>query len=567
MKYLITSALPYINGVKHLGNIIGSLLPADVYSRFLRQQELEVLFICGTDEHGTPAEIAAKEEGLEVAAYCEKMYLKQKDIYEKFAIDFDYFGRSSSASNHNITREIFNSLDKNGFIIEESIQQFYSIDDQRYLPDRYVTGTCPHCKYDKARGDQCDLCGKLLDPLDLINPKSAISGSSNLEAKTVSHLFLALDKLEEKVRTWLHEKESGWPVYSVSVAKKWLNEGLQPRCISRDLDWGISIPKPGYEEKVFYVWFDAPMAYIAITQDWARDVAKNNDAWKKWWCEDLTNTQYAQFMAKDNLPFHGVMWPAMLLGADANKWKTVDCLKGFHWLTYEGGKFSTSLKRGIFSDIAIELFPADYWRYYLLANIPESNDSDFRLDDFVTTINKDLVGVLGNFVNRVAALLEKYFEGQVPDYDINNEHVKKLVEHCLPFAKNIEEDYFSLNFRSLMRNLRELWCFGNEFITVAEPWKLIKSDKKEAGDVLAACLHLIRLYAIASYPVIPISAMKMLNYLPLSEDSSKEKFKLAESVVFDYLKPGEKLGNIELLFEKITPEKHQELQQTFSNIS
>ncbi len=563
MKYLITSALPYINGVKHLGNIIGSLLPADVYSRFLRQQGLDVLFICGTDEHGTPAEIAASEEKLEVSAYCESMYFKQKEIYKKFNIDFDYFGRSSSESNHKLTREIFSNLDRNGYINEENINQFYSVDDKRYLPDRYVVGTCPYCKYTKARGDQCDLCGKLLDPVELIDPKSAISGSSNLEVKTVTHLFLALDKLEEKVKAWLQKKESGWPVYSVSVAKKWLNEGLQPRCISRDLDWGISIPKKDYDKKVFYVWFDAPMAYIAITQDWARDIAKNDDEWKKWWCKDLDNTRYVQFMAKDNLPFHGVMWPAMLLGADADKWKTVDCLKGFHWLTYEGGKFSTSLKRGIFSDVAIEIFPADYWRYYLLANIPETNDSDFRLEDFVNTVNKDLVGVLGNFVNRVCALVNKYFDGQVPDYDVENEYVLMLKNHCLPLAENIQEDYFNPNFRSLMRNLRELWCFGNEFITIIEPWKLVKSDMKAAGNALAACLHLIRLYSIASYPVIPASAIKMLNHLPLPEHSSKAKFKLVESVKFDYLKPGGRLGCVELLFEKIMPEKLLELQEIF----
>jgi methionyl-tRNA synthetase len=561
MKYLITSALPYINGIKHLGNLIGSLLPSDVYARFLRQQGEEVLFISGTDEHGTPAEIAAKNEGMEVAAYCEKMYLIQKNIYENFNIKFDYFGRSSALSNHQITQEIFRELDANKYIIEKEIEQIYSIDDARFLPDRYVVGICPHCQFDKARGDQCDQCGRLLDPIELLSPRSSISGSTNLEVRREKHLFIALDLLSDPLRKWLATKKD-WPAFSVSIANKWLNEGLNARCISRDLKWGIPIPKKGFEDKVFYVWFDAPMAYIAITKDWAREIKKNCDAWKEWWLGNHGEVCYVQFMAKDNLPFHSIMWPAMLLGADTN-WKTVDILKGFHWLTYEGGKFSTSLNRGIFSDTALELFPADYWRYYLLATIPETSDSDFKLPDFIATVNKDLVGILGNFINRVSTLIAKYFDNKVPPYSLDNQYIKLLTPKCVSLVLSIKEDYYAVNIRSVMRSIRELWALGNEFITEAAPWTLIKTDKVATGNVLAACLHLIRVYSCVSYPIIPSSAEKMFSYIN-SSNENLEKIKIDDSANFSLLKPGVLLKDIGLLFEKISDVKEKELLQQFN---
>ena len=562
MKYLITSALPYINGVKHLGNIIGSLLPSDVYARFLRQQGEEVLFICGTDEHGTPAEIAAQQEGLPVAEYCQKMYALQKEIYAGFHIQFDYFGRSSSETNKEFTQAVFKELDHNQYIIEKSIDQYYSFDDKRFLPDRYVIGICPHCQFTKARGDQCDQCGHLLDPADLISPKSAISGSANLELRKEKHLFIDLPKLEPKLRAWLETKKKTWPAFSVSVANKWLNEGLQARCISRDLDWGVPIPKAGFEEKVFYVWFDAPMAYISITKDWAKAVNKNADAWKDWWINQTDKVKYVQFMAKDNLPFHSIMWPAMLLGTDT-PWHTVDVLKGFHWLTYEGGKFSTSLQRGIFSDVALKLFSGDYWRYYLLANIPESQDSDFRLSDFVATINKDLVGTLGNFVNRVSALVTKYFNNTVPNYSPDNEYIKLLQPQCEKLIAEITTDYAELNFRSLMRKIRELWCLGNEFITEAAPWTVIKTDEAKAAEILAACLHMIRIYSYISFPIIPVSAEKIFSMLAL-ENQNLSAFNYKNLADFQCLKPGAPLEPIGLLFEKVSPEKQEDLLKQFA---
>lgn len=559
MKYLITSALPYINGIKHLGNIVGSMLPADVYARFSRQQGHEVLYICGTDDHGTPAEIAAEEAGMPVEVFCAKMHAVQSNIYQQFAISFDYFGRSSSETNKIVTQQIFKELDENGLILEKALKQIYSLEDKRFLPDRYVIGTCPKCGFDKARGDQCDQCGSLLDPTDLINPRSAISGSTQLELRESKHLYLDLPKQAEKVRAWVDAKAE-WPPLSKSVAYKWLNEGLHARCITRDLRWGVPVPKAGFEDKVFYVWFDAPMAYIAITMDWAVEVKKDKEAWKRYWLADQQNTSYVQFMAKDNLPFHAIIWPAMLLGSNEN-WKTVDILKGFHWLTYEGGKFSTSQNRGIFSDVALTLFPADYWRYYLLARIPESQDSDFYLADFIGVINKDLVGILGNFINRVAALISKYCDNVVPPYEAIEE-THPLYEKCQTFVKAIAEDLQALSFRSAMKNLREFWVLGNEYITGAAPWKVAKENREAAGNILATCLHFIRMYAIVTAPIMPQAAEKIFHFL--NEPALPADIAWHDAVQFSVLKSGAPLNEMGLLFAKISEEEEKRLKEKFA---
>ncbi len=373
-RYLITSALPYINGMKHLGNLVGSMLPADVYARFLRLEGEEVLFICATDEHGTPAEISALEEGLDVKAYCDKMHDEQADVYSRFGLSFDHFGRSSSKQNEELTQHFYNKLDENGFIEERGIQGVYSPDDGRFLPDRYVVGTCPRCGYKAARGDQCENCTTLLDPSDLIEPRSAISGSRNLELRTSKHLFLRLDALAPEIEAWVKSHEGVWPKLTSSTAMKWLSEGLKPRCITRDLSWGVPVPREGFQDKVFYVWFDAPIEYVGATKEWA-DLKPGERDWKAWWGGDA-DVHYAQFMAKDNLPFHTIVWPATVLGT-RERWTMAYFIKGFNWLTYCGGKFSTSQKRGVFMDQALDIYPADYWRYFLISMAPEADDSDF----------------------------------------------------------------------------------------------------------------------------------------------------------------------------------------------
>lgn len=552
-KYLITSALPYINGIKHLGNMVGSLLPADIYARYLRQRGEEVLCICGTDDHGAPAEIAALEAGLPVAEYCTRMYEVQKNIYEQFNLSFDHFGKTSTESNKNLTQDIFKHLEKNGYIVEKTIEQYYSVADQRFLADRHITGTCPKCNYALARGDQCDGCGALLDPTELINPRSSLNPEASLELRQTKHLFLDLPKLQAKVKDWTDNLSNPSKVVS-GIIRKWLEEGLELRCITRDLDWGIPVPKEGFEDKVFYVWFDAPNGYISISIDWAKKTG-NPDAWRSWWM-DAKDVQYTQFMAKDNVPFHAVMWPAILLGTGQN-WKMVDYIKGFNWLNYAGGKFSTSQKRGVFTDVALELFPADYWRYYLMANVPESSDADFNFRDFASIINHDLADSLGNFTSRVLTLVEKYFASKVPAGFVDTELMQKAQELC---AK-IDTAHDELKYREMINNMRLLWALGNEYVTKSEPWAVAKTDIIKAGNILNNCLHLLRIYAITAWPIIPGTAEKIMS---LISSENPGTIPLAKSVDFNCLEEDAMVSGKVAIFPKIDEDTILALEQRFS---
>jgi methionyl-tRNA synthetase len=374
VRHLITSALPYINGVKHLGNLVGSMLPADVYARFLRARGDEVLYVCATDEHGTPAELAAAAAGLDVAEFCARQHAVQVDLGARFELSFDVFGRSSSPQNHELTQHFARRLDAEGFLEERVTQQIYSVPEARFLPDRYVVGTCPICGYENARGDQCENCTNVLDPTDLIEPRSAVTGTTDLEIRDSRHLFLLQSKLAPELRAWL-ETKADWPVLSRSIAFKWLDEGLKDRGITRDLKWGVPVDRPGFENKVFYVWFDAPIEYISATKEWADARGEPDATWRSWWF-DADDVRYAEFMAKDNVPFHTIGFPSTILGS-REPWKLVDYLKSFNWLTYYGGKFSTSHGVGVFMDDALDIMPADVWRYYLMANAPESSDASF----------------------------------------------------------------------------------------------------------------------------------------------------------------------------------------------
>ncbi|MBL0885548.1 methionine--tRNA ligase [Myceligenerans indicum] len=509
-RHLVTSALPYINGVKHLGNMVGSMLPADVYSRYLRQRGHDVLYICATDEHGTPAELAAAKAGMPVAEFCAQAHDTQKAIYEGFNLQFDYFGRSSSAQNAEITQHFARKLHENGFIEERAIRQVYSPEDGRFLPDRYVEGTCPHCGYDKARGDQCENCTRVLDPTDLINPRSAISGSTDLEIRETTHLFLLQSKLQGEVEAWLDEHSKEWPLLSTSIARKWLAEGLQDRAITRDLDWGVPVPADTWPElaadgKVFYVWFDAPIEYIGATKEWS-DAAADGETrdWKSWWYE-ADDVRYTQFMAKDNVPFHTVMFPATQLGV-REPWTMTDYVKGFSWLTYYGGKFSTSQQRGIFTDAALEILPSDYWRYFLIANAPESDDSSFTWEHFASTVNKDLADTLGNFVNRVLTFSVKKFGDTVPAGGTPGEAEEKLGAEVVRLLAELEEHMEALEYRKAASALRALWSAGNAYLVEKEPWKQVKTDPDAAALSLRTAMNLIRLYAVVSEPFVPTTA-------------------------------------------------------------
>lgn len=561
-KILITSALPYVNGVPHLGHLVGCLLPSDVYARYMRMMGHEVLYVCGTDEHGTPSEVGAAKEGMDVADYCLKYHNRHKEAYDAFNLSFDYFGRTSSEQNREITYHIFEQLDKNGLIEEESIKQIFSIDDNRFLPDRYVTGTCPHCGYDKARGDQCENCTKVLDPTELINPRSTISGSTNLEVRETKHLFLNLPKLEKQLAEWVKSKEPFWPDVAYSIAQKWLKEGLRPRCITRDLKWGFPVPKKGFEDKVFYVWFDAPIGYLGITKQWA-DEKPGERNWKDWWL-DAKDVYYVQFMGKDNVPFHSISFPATLLGTGEN-WTKVDYLKGMSYLTFEGGKFSKSEQRGVFAEDAVKEFPADYWRYWLISNAPEASDSSFTFDLFAGVVNKDLNGVLGNFVSRVMKMTASKIGAEVPAGGEMTEVEEKLIADLQEKADNYCKYMEGLEFKKAMNELRAIWVDGNNYISVTEPWTVIKTDPARAAAVLRVCLNLIRIYALLSTPVMPETSAKILAKFGLNAADMPvlKGFNAAKEI--EALQPGHKFEVGDALFERIAPEKTEELKAKYGS--
>ena len=514
-RILITSALPYINGVKHLGTLAGSQLPADVYARFQRSRGHETLYICATDEHGTPAELAAAEARQDILTYCETYHRLQHDLGRQFGMSWDWFGRSSSPQNKRLTQHFADVLEDNGFIEERTDKLVYSLDDKRFLPDRYIEGTCPHCGFAQARGDQCDNCGRLLDPTDLVEPYSVISGSKNLEVRETRHLYLLQAKLQGEIRAWV-DARTKFPAFARSIAYKHLDEGLIDRGITRDLAWGVPVLRggqlrPGFENKVFYVWFDAPIEYIAATQEWADATGAD---WRRWWREDAgaDDVRYAQFMGKDNVAFHTVSFPATLLGS-REPWKSVDILKAFNHLNWYGGQFSTSRRRGVFMDSALELAPADCWRWYLTANSPEHSDSAFTWEQFQSAINRDLADVLGNFVNRICKFCETRFAGVVPAGGEPGPLEAKLIGDVDARLAELTEHLEAIEVRKAAQALRALWVAGNEYLQEAAPWTAIRADPNRAALIVRTALNLAALFARVSSPVIPFASETILQAL------------------------------------------------------
>ena len=567
-RHLITSAIPYINGIKHLGNLVGSQLPADLFARFQRARGNEVLFLCATDEHGTPAELAAAKAGKPVAEYCAEMHQIQADLARGFGLSFDHFGRSSSPQNHALTQHFAGRLAYAGLIREVSEQQVYSHADGRFLPDRYIEGTCPNCGYDRARGDQCENCTKQLDPTDLINPRSAISGSTDLEIRETKHLYLRQSALKDDLDAWIDSK-TDWPVLTTSIAKKWLHDGdgLQDRGITRDLDWGIPVRRgtadwPGMEGKVFYVWFDAPIEYIACAGEWAE--AQGSSDWERWWRTDkgAADVRYTQFMGKDNVPFHTLSFPATLIGS-GEPWKMVDHLKSFNYLNYDGGQFSTSQGRGIFMDAALDILPPDYWRWWLLSNCPETSDSEFTWQLFQQGVNKDLADVLGNFVSRVTKFCKSKFGDTVPEGGAFGAREHALITHLQDRFTSYTAHMDAIEVRKAAQDLRSLWVAGNEYLQDAAPWATIKSDPDEAAMQIRLAFNLIALYAKISSPFIPHTSARLFDVFGIGEstwptDVSAELLRVA---------PGQSFSVPQNLFEKVTDEQREDWERQFSGVS
>lgn len=561
-RILITSALPYINGIKHLGNLAGSMLPADVWARFKRGQGTEVLFICATDEHGTPAELAAAAAGQDVRTYCDEQHEVQKQAADAFGLSFDHFGRSSNEPNKRLTQHFAKVLEQNGLIEERVDRMIYSIDDARFLPDRYVEGTCPHCAYEKARGDQCDNCGRLLDPTDLINPYSSVSGSRNLEVRDTRHLYLLQTKIEPEIRAWVNSREN-WQPLAKSIANKHLDEGLIDRGITRDLSWGVPVvgpdgePRPGMEGKVFYVWFDAPIEYIAATEEWAQ---ANGGDWESWWRLDkgAEDVSYVEFMGKDNVAFHTVSFPATIIGS-GEPWKTVDQLKAFNWLNWYGGKFSTSMKRGVFMDQALELLPADYWRWYLTAYGPEHSDAAFTWEQFQGAINKDLADVLGNFVNRIVKFAESKFDGVVPEGGEAGPLEAKLEADLRAALAEATEQFEAMEFRKAGAAVRAAWVLGNEYLQEAAPWTALKTDRDRAAVGVRTGLNLVALFARLAAPILPFTAPT----IAASVGETDLSWPAADADLLNSLKVGQKVEPQGVLFTKIEDAQVAEWSERF----
>ena len=504
-KILVTCALPYVNNVPHLGHIAGCHLPADVFYRFHKNCGDDVVLVGGADSHGTATIIGAKEVGLEPEEFVEKLTDIHRTIYKKLGISYDLFSSTKTEIHKKNTLEFFEELYKNGFIEEKPSTMLYCENDKIALADRYIKGTCPYCGYTEAYGDQCDKCGKTYNATELINPRCAFCGEPAV-FKDTKHLFLSLDKLSESLDKWIESKKDVWRNSVYAEAKRWINEGLLPRCITRDISWGVPVPLEGYENKVFYVWFDAPIGYISITEELG-----GKDLVEKYWQSD--DAKIYNFIGKDNIPFHTVFFPAMQLGV--KKYNLAYNVAGFAFLNYEGQKFSKSKKIGVFcnglldSDIDI-----DTLRAYLVSNFPEAKDSDFRWADYKDVVNADLVGKYGNFFNRTLNMIYKNFSGkldfELTDNIVLNEYDKEMLNAIKNYPKEIAKDYSDTEFRKAYKNIMAYASVGNAYLEKTAPWNLIKEEKfDEVKKILYICLNMARSLAIVANPIIPTKTQEI----------------------------------------------------------
>lgn len=550
-KILITSALPYVNNIPHLGNIIGCVLSADVFARFCRMAGYETLYICGNDEYGTTTETKALEEGITPKELCDKYNKIHEEIYKWFEIDFSYFGRTSHPKQKEIVQDIFLKLYKNGFIIEDILIQPYCEHDKMFLADRFVEGTCQVCGYEKAKGDQCENCGKVHDPSDLKNPKCALCGKTPVFKKT-KHLFLELDKLRPELEKWVDKtsKEGNWSNNAISITKGWLDQGLKKRCITRDLKWGIPVPLKGFEDKVFYVWFDAPIGYISIT------AAKFKD-WEDWWKNPDEISLY-QFMGKDNIPFHTVLFPSCLLGT-GDKWTMLKTISSTEYLNYEDSKFSKSQGVGVNGDEAKETgIEADLFRYYLLRNRPEKNDTQFIWSDFMDKVNGEIIGNYANLVNRILQFIDRFFNSVIPSFKVKDNDLFKKIN--FDSRKNeIIKLYEEVELKKTLLTILDLCSEGNKYFQDTEPWVLIKTDPEKAKDIIGTLSGFVKDISILLWPYIPITVEKVFKMLNLDK----------KIISIDELGKYKNINNLkinkpEILFKKIEKEFIEELREKFN---
>ena len=532
----VTSALPYANGPVHIGHLAGVYVPADIYVRYLRLKGEDVLFIGGSDEHGVPITIKAKKEGVTPQDIVDRYHNIIKDSFKEFGISFDIYSRTSGPVHHEVASDFFKKLYEKGEFIEKESEQYYDEEAKQFLADRYITGECPHCHADGAYGDQCEKCGTSLSPLDLINPKSAISGSKPV-LKSTKHWYLPLDKHEGWLREWILEDHKEWRPNVYGQCKSWLDMGLQPRAVSRDLDWGIPVPVEGAEGKVLYVWFDAPIGYISNTKELLPDT------WEQWWKAE--DTRLIHFIGKDNIVFHCIVFPAMLKAEGS--YILPDNVPSNEFLNLEGDKISTSRNWAVWLHEYLVDFKGkqDVLRYVLTANAPETKDNDFTWKDFQARNNSELVAIYGNFVNRTLVLTHKYFEGKVPQRGELTDYDKETLKEFSDIKLEVEKLLDNFKFRDAQKEAMNLARIGNKYLADTEPWKLAKTDMERVGTILNIALQITANLAIAFEPFLPFSSAKLRDMLKLSSWSWSELGSI------DLLATGAEISPAEFLFEKI----------------
>ena len=535
----VTSALPYANGPVHIGHLAGVYVPSDIYVRYLRLKKEDVLFIGGSDEHGVPITIRAKKEGITPQDVVDRYHTLIKDSFEEFGISFDVYSRTTSETHRQTASDFFRKLYEKGEFVEKTSMQYYDEEAQTFLADRYITGECPHCHAEGAYGDQCEKCGTSLSPTDLINPKSAISGSAPVMRET-KHWYLPLDKHEEWLSKWILEDHKEWRNNVYGQCKSWLDMGLQPRAVSRDLDWGIPVPVEGADGKVLYVWFDAPIGYISNTRELLPDT------WETWWKDP--ETRLVHFIGKDNIVFHCIVFPAMLKAEGS--FILPDNVPSNEFLNLEGDKISTSRNWAVWLHEYLRDFPGkqDVLRYVLTANAPETKDNDFTWKDFQARNNNELVAVYGNFVNRALQLTQKYYDGVVPACGELTDYDRETLNEFKDVKQKVEELLDVFKFRDAQKEAMNLARIGNKYIADCEPWKVIKTDPERVKTIIYISLQLTANLAIAFEPFLPFSSEKLRQMLNM------ESFEWTQLGSTDLLKAGHQLAKPELLFEKIEDE-------------
>ncbi|XP_036427075.1 methionine--tRNA ligase, cytoplasmic isoform X2 [Colossoma macropomum] len=554
---LVTSALPYVNNVPHLGNIIGCVLSADVFARYGRLRGWNLLYVCGTDEYGTATENKAREEGLMPQEICDKYHAVHSAIYKWFQIDFDYFGRTTTKEQTEIAQDIFWRLHERGYLLEDTVEQLRCENCQRFLADRFVEGVCPHCRYPEARGDQCDKCGRLINAVELKEPQCKVCRQTP-EVRSSKHLFLNLPKLEGELEQWLEKSTSSgdWTANAKHITRSWLRDGLKPRCITRDLQWGTPVPHPDYSGKVFYVWFDAPIGYLSITANYTSE-------WEKWW-KNPQQVELYNFMAKDNVPFHGVIFPCSLLGAQDN-YTIVNSLVATEYLNYEDTKFSKSRGVGVFGDMAKDTgIPSDVWRFYLLYLRPEGQDSAFSWTDMALKNNSELLNNLGNFINRAGMFVSKFFEGRVPEMVLQDEDKRLIAQVCWELKQYIQL-LDKVRIRDALKCILNISRHGNQYIQVNEPWKKIKGgddDRKRAGTVTGVSVNVACLLSAMLEPYMPTVSQTIRDQLQAPAHCASAML-CADGGFFCSLSAGHRIGTVSPLFQKLESELIEALRKRF----